>query len=342
MLKIRSSVLALAGLLVVSVSPAATVVEDFSTDPLSKGWQAFGQTNLFGWNSSNQNLQVTWDSSRPNSYFYYPLGAQFTRYDDLSAEFDLDLADIASGVELGKTGPLQIGFGFLNFAGATSTNFMRGAWGGAPDVAEFDYYPSGYYDFGGSIWPIVPTSTPSFISGLNSRHYAPAYLDAYEYELPTNQTVHVRLTYDGLSQTATLVLTTNGMPLETLPGLVLNSPTNSQFTGTDDFRVDMFSINSYSSAGDDYDSVLAHGTVGNLLVTASLRAIGRLSGTFTTNGVWQAQFFGHSNWLYTLECTTDFGSWTQVSPTVRGTEEDMILQVTNAVAARVFYRVRAE
>jgi hypothetical protein len=342
MLKVHSSVLALASLLVVSVSSGATVVEDFSTDPLSKGWQVFGETNLFSWNSTNRNLAVTWDSSRPNSYFYYPLGAQFTRYDDLSAEFDLELADIASGVEPGKTGPLQIGFGFLNFAGATSTNFMRGVWGSAPNVAEFDYYPSGYYDFGGSTWPIVPTSTPSFISAVNSQHYAPAYLDAYEYELPTNQTVHVRLTYDGLSQTATLVVTTNGMPLGTLPGLVLNSPTNSQFTGTDDFRVDMFSISSYSSTGDDYDSVLAHGTVSNLLVTASLRAIGRLSGAFTTNGVWQAQFFSRSNWLYTLECTTDFASWTRVSPTLRGTEEDMILQDTNAVAARSFYRVRAE
>jgi hypothetical protein len=342
MLKVRLSVLVLAGLSVVSVSLAATVVEDFSTDPLCKGWQVFGETNLFGWNSTNRNLEVTWDSSRPNSYFYYPLGAQFTRYDDLSAEFDLDLADIASGVEPGKTGPLQIGFGFLNFAGATSTNFMRGAWGGAPNVAEFDYYPSGYYDFGGSIWPIVPTSTPSFISALNSRHYAPAYLDAYEYELPTNQTVHVRLTYDGLSQTATLVVTTNGMPLETLPGLVLNNSTNSQFTSADDFRVDMFSISSFSSRGDDYDSVLAHGTVGNLVVKASVRPIGRLSGAFTANGLWQAQFFGHSNWLYTLECTTDFGSWTPVSPTLCGTEDDMILQDTNAVAARVFYRVRAE
>jgi hypothetical protein len=342
MLKVRLSVLALASLSVVSVSPAVTVVEDFSADPLSKGWQVFGQTDLFGWNSTNRNLQVTWDSSRPNSYFYYPLGPQFTRYDDLSAEFDLDLADIASGVEPGKTGPLQIGFGFLNFTGATSTNFMRGAWGSAPNVAEFDYYPSGYYDFGGYTWPIVPTATPSFISGINSQHYAPAYLDAYEYELPTNQPVHVRLTYDGVSQTATLVMTTNGMPLGTMPGLVLNSPTNSQFTGGDDFRVDMFSISSYSSTGDDYDSVLAHGTVGNVVVMASLRSIGRLSGAFTTNGVWQAQFFGHSNWLYTLECTTNFGSWTPVSPTLRGTEDDMILQDTNAVVAKSFYRVRAE
>ena len=75
--------------------------------------------------------------------------ARLTRYDDFSLEFDLRLSDIASGVEPGKTGPLQIGLGLLNLAVATSTNFMRGAWGSAPDVAEFAYYTSGYYDYGG-------------------------------------------------------------------------------------------------------------------------------------------------------------------------------------------------
>jgi hypothetical protein len=342
MLKIRMSVLALASLSVVSALGAVTIVEDFSSNPLAQGWQVFGETNLFGWNATNRNLEVTWDSTRPNSYFYHPLGAQFSRYDDLSAEFDLQLADIASGVEPGKTGPLQIALGFLNLAGATSTNFMRGSWGGAPDVAEFDYYPSGYYDVGGSIWDILPTVTPSFISGIDSRHYAPAYLNAYEYELPVNQTVHVRLTYDGLSQTATLTLTTNGVSLATLPGLMLNGSDNSQFTGADDFRVDTFSISSYSSRGDDYDSVLAHGTVANLAVTALLRPISWLSGAFTTNGVWQAQFFSRSNWQYTLESTTNFESWTSVSPTLRGTDGNLALQDTNAPTARAFYRVRAE
>ncbi len=342
MLSVRLSVLALAGLSVVSASRADTIVEDFSANPLANGWHVFGETNLFAWNPATRELEVTWDSSRANSYFYHPLGAQFTRYDDLSVEFDLRLADIASGVEPGKTGPLQIGFGFLNLAGATSTNFMRGSWGGAPNVAEFDYYPAGYYDLGGYTWPIVPTATPSFISGINSQHYAPMSLDAYEYGLPTNQRVHVRLSYDGLSQTATLVLTTNGVPLATLPGLVLSSATNSQFTAVDDFRVDMFSISSYSSNGDDYDSVLAHGTVSNLVLTFSLRPIGQVSGHFSTNGVWQTGFFGRTNWSYTLYRTTDFGSWTSVSPTVRGAGDEMILQDTSAVAGRAFYRVQAQ
>src|ERR1039458_2423508 len=117
---------------VMSASHAATFTEDFSANPLQNGWQVFGDTNLFGWNQANQNLEVTWDSTHPNSYFYRPLNVTLTRYDDFTLEFDLRLSDIASGMEPGKTGPLQIGFGLLNLAGATSTNFMRGAYGGAP------------------------------------------------------------------------------------------------------------------------------------------------------------------------------------------------------------------
>ncbi len=184
--------------------------------------------------------------------------------------------------------------------------------------------------------------TPSFISGINSKHYAPATLDAYEHELPTNQTVHVRLAYSAAGQTASLALTINGAPLGPLPDLVLNTPANSQFTDADDFRVDMFSISSYSSNGDDFNSVLAHGAVDNLEVKASLVPVNRVTGAFTAEGAWQAQFFSHSNWLYTLERTTNLQSWIPVSETRRGNESDMVLQDTNAPATRAFYRVRAD
>lgn len=333
--------LALAGLSVVSVSRAITIVEDFSTDPLSSGWQVFGATNLFAWNSTNQDLEVTWDSTQPNSYFCHPLGISLTRYDDFSLELDLRLSDIASGVEPGKTGPLQIGFGFLNLAEATSTNFMRGAWGGAPDVAEFDYYTSGNYEFSGVIYPSPASTVPSFIPGTDSFEYAPVFVSVFETELPTNQTVHIRLVYTGANQTAILTLTSNGGPLSQLPPLVLSDPGNSQFASTDNFWVDTFSISSYSSAGDDYDSVLAHGTVGNLAITAQLQPITCLTGGLT-NGLWQAQFFARSNWLYTLERSTDLHSWAPASITNAGNEDLMMLQDTDPLSPRGFYRVRAQ
>jgi hypothetical protein len=335
--------LAWAGLgLALSSARAATLTQDFAADPLQQGWQVFGDTNLFTWDSANQNLAVTWDSTRPNSYFYYPLGVGLTRYDDFSLEFDLRLTDIASGVEPGKTGPLQLGVGFMNLAEATSTNFMRGAWGGAPDVAEFDYYADGYYDDSGVIYPAPASTVPSFIPGTDSFDYAPIFVSVFETELPTNQTVHVRLAYTGANQTAILTLTVGGVPRSQLPPLVLSDSSNSQFAPADTFRVDAFSISSYSSAGDDYDSVLAHGTVDNLVVSAQVLPLTLFTGAAGPDGFWQAQFFAHSNWLYTLDRSADLHSWLPASVTNAGSEGFMVLQDADAPAPRAFYRVRAQ
>jgi hypothetical protein len=328
--------------LALSTVRAVTLTQDFSTDPLQQGWQVFGDTNLFTWDSANQNVAVTWDSTKPNSYFYHPLGFALTRYDDFSLEFDLRLSDIASGVEPEKTGPLQLGIGFLNLAEATSTNFMRGSYGGAPDVAEFDYYADGYYDYNGVIYPSPASTVPSFIPGTDSFAYAPVFLSAFETELPTNQTVHVRLAFTAANQTALVTVTAGGGPLIQLPPLVLSDPGNSQFASTDTFRVDTFSISSYSSAGDDYDSLLAHGTLDNLIITAQPLPITRFTGGVGTNGLWQAQFFSRSNWLYTLDRSPDLHSWSPASVTNAGNEGFMVLQDGVPLGARAFYRVRAQ
>jgi len=335
--------LASAGLFLArSPAGAATFAEDFSLNPLQHGWQIFGDTNLFSWNATNDQLEVTWDSTHPNSYFYHPLEVSLTRYDDFSLEFDLRLTDIASGVEPGKTGPMQIGLGFLNLAVATNPNFMRGAFGGAPDVAEFAYYTDGYYDFADLIYPSPASAVPSFIPETDSYHYAPVFVSPFDAELPTNEIVHVRLTYTGANQTAVVTLSTNGVPLNRLPNLVLTDAANSQFALTDNFHVNTFSISSYSSAGDDYDSVLAHGTVDNLVITAQLQPITWLTGGLTSDGHWQAQFFAHSNWLYTLECSTNLHSWMPASPATAGNEDFMLLEDAEPPGPMSFYRVRAQ
>jgi hypothetical protein len=338
MKKIRFVLLALAGWSVLSNANATVITENFSTNPLADGWRIFGDTNLFQWDSTNHDLEVTWDSSRTNSYFYCPLGVTVTRNDDFSIAFDLWLNDIASGVEPGKTGPMELGFGFLNFTNATSTNFMRGAFGSAPNVAEFDYYTYGYYDFDGFIYPSPNTTTPSFISGVDSYDYCPSDLSAYDNVLPTNQWIHVVFTYTATNQTAALTLTADGVPVGTLPPLILDS--DNGFQDSDDFQVDTFSVSSYSSVGDDYDSVLAHGSVANIVVTVPPPAQ-NVTGAFS-NGVWQMQFTDHLNWLYTLQCTTNFQSWTNISMATPGNGTNLVLQDNNPPTGRAFYRVNAE
>ena len=135
------------------------------------------------------------------------------------------------------------------------------------------------------------------------------------------------------------MLTTNGVPLVQLPDVALTDSGTSAFGDQDDFRVDTLCIASYSSSGDDYDSVLAHGTVDNIAVTWT-PSIQDLSGGFT-NQVWQAQFLSRSNWMYALERTTDLESWTDVSPATPGNGADLFLQDTNLPLGQAFYRVRA-
>src|SRR5690348_13675166 len=216
-MNMRLGLLIVWGLVAASVSGAATIVEDFSTDPLQQGWKTFGNTNLFQWDSTNQDLAVTWDSSQTNSYFYHPLGTIVARDDNFTIDFDLLLNDIMSGNEPGKTSPLSIGIGFFNLAGATSTNFGRGIYGGAANLAEFSYFPTGYYELGpGSFFPASPTTTPTFIS-RDGYSYAPTVYSPYVLELPTNQWIHVAMAYTAADQTMTMVLTTNGALFARLP-----------------------------------------------------------------------------------------------------------------------------
>lgn len=338
MLKALLVVIVTVASLVTDPSFAATASENFASDPLQNGWREFGNTNLFHWNPTNQNLEVTWDSRETNSFFHFPLGTILSRSDDFTVEFDLLLNDIASGIESGKTGGLEIGVGFLNFSTATNANFMRGAFGGAPNLFEFDYFPKGYYEFGGMTYEVAATATPTFIS-TNSFDYAPTIFAPYIEELPTNLVAHFRLSFTASNQTLVTLLTTNGTPFFQPPDVVLTDTNVSAFAASDDYRLDTFSISSYSSVGDDFDSVLGHGIVDNVTITYPF-PIENLIGAFT-NGIGQVSFASRSNWVYVLERTADFGSWNDVSTTVPGNGGSLLLQDLTPPLRSAFYRIRA-
>jgi hypothetical protein len=338
MLKRNLFVPVLAGLFLVA-TPAAratTVAQNFAGDPLTNGWSVFGDASLFVWDSTNQNLRVTWDSTHTNSYFYHPLGTTVTRQDDFQIEFDLKLDDCISDTEPGKTGPMQVAIGLFNLAGVTSQSFGRSTFGSSPNIAEFNYFPYGYYTFGQEIYPSEPTVVVDFVSS-SGYSYTPTAFNIFEFEFPTHQPVHVAIHYTAKNQTLVTVLTTNGAVLHQSPDIVLDGPM-SGFTSTDDFQVDAFSVSSYSSYGDPYNSLLAHGTVDNLFV--HIPPVQGFTGAFS-NDVWQTQFRSRSNWLYTLERTLDFSTWTNVSPTVPGNAANLHLQDTNPPSSRALYRVRA-
>ena len=305
-------------------SGATTITENFSANPLQNGWQIFGDTNLFQWNSTNHNLAVTWDSSRPNSYFYHPLGAMLTRNDDFSLAFDLQLND----VEAGGYG-FELAIGFLNLAEATSTNFNRSTGANSPDLVEFTYFPAtAYYD--STVWPVFADTNSDFNwSGASDYAiYAPAPGDWY----------HIVMTYTASNRTLVTTMTN----FEQTAGVAMIDPldlTNFNYPFTD-FRVDAISINSYQDDGWG-DSILAQGVMENFVVTLTPPPLQNLTGAFS-NGIWQVQFFSQSNWLYTLQRTDDFQSWTDVSPATPGNGTNLFLPDTNQPPDRAYYRVRAD
>ena len=132
------------------------------------GWQIFGDTNLFQWNSSAQNLTVTWDSTQTNSYFYHSLGTILGKSDNFSLSFDLQLSDLTLGVDPTKTNAFELVVAFINIATATSTNLERGTGAnsthGARSACELDYFPDSGY--GATISPTILSSNNQFATRL--------------------------------------------------------------------------------------------------------------------------------------------------------------------------------
>src|SRR4051812_16645701 len=123
---------------------AAVYVEDFSADPGSRGWRVFGNSNLFQWNKGGQNLDVTWNSSEPNSFFFMSLGTVLAKSDDFSFTFELKLKDLQFGTSVNRTNTFQVAAGLMNFRSGTNANYYRGAGTsaayGVRNVAEWDFF----------------------------------------------------------------------------------------------------------------------------------------------------------------------------------------------------------
>jgi hypothetical protein len=272
-----------------SAVPPVSVFEDFRGDPATNGWKSFGHTNLFHWNATNQNLEITWDSSKPNSYFYKPLGRTLSRDDEaFSIYFDLRLHDIAIGTTSNKPYTFQVAVGLLNFQQATNAGFLRGTGFDSPNIFEFDYFPDS--GFGATISPTIISSNHQFATTFILQ------------EITTNDLFKVELRLSEGGGRVSASISRNGKFYD---GSVFYFSTNFG-----DFNVDTVAIASYSDDGQfpDYaGSILAHGTVDNVMV--STREGVRLDVNFSgrlENGNWRMDFDTMPGWVYAALRTEDF------------------------------------
>lgn len=308
-------------------SRAAAIAETFASDPTQRGWRTFGDASLFHWNATNENLEVTWDSSRTNSMFYRSLGTVLTKNDDFSLEFDLRLSDIAIGVDPAKPYTFEIAIGFCKFSSVANTNFFRGtgvnATYGPRNLVEFDYFPDS--GFGATIAPTV-------VSTNNRIRFS----DNHPLELLTNTLYRIVMNYTASNQLLRTVLTENGAQFGPIRDLSL--------TGFPDFRVDTFAVLSYSDAFQSppqfAGSILAHGVIDNINLMIPDPPLIALRGARFGN-FFRVHFDATTNWLYRLETTRDLQEWSFVTELGAPTNGPCYLQDAGILPEVGLYRVIA-
>lgn len=326
MKQIRLFVLALASTVAVELASGASIHEDFATDPAQRGWQTFGDTHLFTWNQAGH-LDVTWDSSKPNSFFWHPLGTIVSRDDDFDFTFDLRLEDIGASGDY--AGSFQLAAGLLNVDQARQPGFLRGSGFDSPNIVEVAYFRADEFGSPDTVFPTVISSNMVF-------NFNPGQQNSTNHTLPLNTWHRVHLGYDAESQTLHLAITN----LSTLEVVEVVQPLNASFT---DFRVGTFSINSYNDAGQFpgfEGSILAHGSIDNIHVTSPAPPVSELRVAAYPNAA--VSFLGRAGFKYTLEKATDLSVWTAASVTVDGQAEVITLEDQSPDDGNAFYRVRAE
>jgi hypothetical protein len=313
---------------------AAVYQEDFSADPAAHGWRTFGNSSLFHWNPTNANLEVTWNSSQSNSYFYLPFGTVLAKSDDFSFSFDLKMKDLKFGTSSNRPSTFQISVGLLNFHAATNGSYYRGAGTAATygmrNFVDWSFFPDDGY---GATWATTVVST--------NLRYLPAH--NFPLELTTNDLYQITLSYAASNQTLRTTAMKNGAPYGLPPN---NSLQSLILTSHPDYRLDALAITSYSDAVqigpiDEWGSILAHGVVDNITLTVPAPTPGKLT-LLKTNGVPRIEFLSKTNWNYALERTTNFNSWTVVYPATNGNGSLLSLPDTTGAGEKVFYRIGVE
>jgi hypothetical protein len=314
-----------------SIHAAVVLAEDFASDPAPRGWRAFGHSNLFQWDGTNKQLLVTWDSSKSNSYFHRPLGDILTKSDDFALAFDLRLDSVAVGLTTEKPSTFQLAITLCNFAQATRPNLMVGtgasASTGLRSSVELNYFPGADID---------PTVACIVVSSNNGSYSQFLFSHDFPRELDTGVWHRITLAYTASNQTLTMTKTRSGAPFGTTQTVTLGGT----FT---DFRLDTLAIASYNDGGQvpPPGSILAHGAVDNFIVTLPDPPVTQLQPTLT-NTTAAVRFRSRSNWLYTLQHSTELLTWTNLPATATG--NGAFLHLTNAgvTTAKSFYRVKGE
>jgi len=305
------------------VAPRPTLFNDFNHPPTAANWRVAGDASLFQWDNTAGTLQVTWDSSRPNSYFYQPLGTVLSRTDDFVLGFDLRLDSIQPGTTPGKPYAFQIAIGLVDLDSVLDPAFVRGTGSGPRNVLEFDYFPDA--GFGATVSPVMISRDRQYAAGFE-----------FPLILPEEQWVRVLMRFSAADATLRTQLLQDNQVLYSIQDVVLGP----EFT---DFRFNAVAVCSYSDEGQAEGwggSVYAHGAVDHLLVVLPDLPVTVVHGGWT-NGAWSVELITQPSWNYTLERMTGLRQWSPVATLTATARDRVTLQDPAPEISAGFYRVRA-
>lgn len=302
--------------------------ETFDADPAVSGWERHGDASLFRWDGVGKALEVTWDSSRTNSYFLRRLGTVVTERDDFGFGFEVALTRHQVGADPLKPGTFQIALGLLNVADATADGFRRAVLFRSRNLVEWGWF--GAQPDGAIAASVSPVAVPA--DGKLPWGYSDTF-----FEMEAGATYGFEFRYVASTRTMSGTVRVAGQAAQELAPVRLPSA----FTG---FRVDALSVNSYSDAGQDpryAGSVLATGRVDNLWWAGPDAAVGAVR--FTGNGgQGRVTLATRRGWLYRLEASSDLEFWNQIGGEVAGTGSDVeLIDARRAAFPHQFYRVEA-
>ena len=272
----------------------------------------------------NHNLAVTWDSSQSNSYFYHPLETTLGKADAFTVDFDIQLNS------LHWTNTFQLAVGLLNISDAVDPGFSR-ALGYSPNIFEFNYFPDSGDGFGD---PDVAasmtddtdsiTSFPNFYFIYDTRPMIPRHELPCDADARGGRGIDQR---DGFHERASLY-----------HDAVVLFRAHRRIPSRYDFHQQL----QRGGPGSRLRRVPARARHGGQFRRHAARAGAQLYAGGFTNGVWQTRFTTYTDTHYTLQRSTNFMSWSDVTASVAGNGDILFLSDTNAVADKAFYRVRAD
>ncbi|MBT6659997.1 MAG: hypothetical protein HOB00_06885 [Verrucomicrobia bacterium] len=269
--------------------------EDFSVDPLVSSWVVHGDESLFEWNAEAGVLAVTWDSEKPNSSFYRPLGLVLTEADAFAFKFDIALDEVKVGHLDGQPYTFEVAVGLVDIESAKADGLSRGTGSDSPNLVEWNYFPD--TGFGATVSPAIASGKSQFAAGFTF----PAALAAGE-------KYSVRMEYDPGERTLKTFMLENSKAWKGIQSVKLQD----DFSG---FAVDAFSISSYTAKGTE-SSLFATGSVDNLAIAVD-RSQPRIVGARLIDWQWRARTFGFAAADYLLERSADLHDWQPVGNGVR-------------------------